>query len=170
MRVGIVSDTHGLLRPELFERLAGVEHILHAGDLGDPELLLELEALAPVTCVWGNTDGWELRDRVPEVARVELGGVRVVVQHGHQLGSPTPAGLAREHPGAGLIVFGHTHRPLVERVGGAVVVNPGSAGPRRFRLPVTVALASLRAGEVEVRLLPLLEEGAVGDGGGAEGG
>jgi putative phosphoesterase len=155
MRVGIVSDTHGLLRPELFEALDGVEHILHAGDIGSLDILAELEALAPVTAVWGNTDGWEVGHRVREVAEVELGGVGVVVIHGHQLGSPTPAALAARYPDAGLVVFGHTHQPLIERVGGVLAVNPGSAGPRRFRLPVSLALATMDEGSVEVRLRTL---------------
>jgi putative phosphoesterase len=152
MKVGIVSDTHGLLRPELFETLEGVDHILHAGDIGSLDILAELEALAPVTAVWGNTDGWDVCRRVPEVAEVELGGVRVVVIHGHQLGSPTPAALAARYPDAGLVVFGHTHQPLIERVGGVLAVNPGSAGPRRFRLPVSLALATMEEGSVDVRL------------------
>jgi putative phosphoesterase len=155
MRVGIVSDTHGLLRPELFEALDGVDRILHAGDIGSLDILAELEALAPVTAVWGNTDGWDVCRRVPEVAEVELGGVRVVVAHGHQLGSPTPAALAARCPDAGLVVFGHTHQPLIERVGGVLAVNPGSAGPRRFRLPVSLALATIDEGSVDVRLQTL---------------
>lgn len=156
MRVGIVSDTHGLLRPELFERLAGVEHILHAGDVGPAELLDELAAIAPVTAVWGNTDDWDVRNRVPEVARVELAGVSVVVVHGQQFGSPTPAKLASAHPDAGLVVFGHSHVAVIERVGATLAVNPGSAGPRRFSRPVTVALATLESGRAEARLERLI--------------
>lgn len=157
MRVGVVSDTHGLLRPELLERLAGVEHILHAGDIGPAELLDELEAIAPVTAVWGNTDDWDVRRRVPEVARVELGGVAVVVVHGQQFGSPTPAALAAAHPDAGLVVFGHSHQPGMERVGSTLALNPGSAGRRRFQLPVTIALATLERGEVSADIVPLLD-------------
>lgn len=155
MRVGIVSDTHGLLRPQVFAAFAGVEHILHAGDVGPADLLVELEAIAPVTAVWGNTDGWEVRGRVPEVARVELGGVATVVFHGMQLGSPTAARAAAAYPDAGLVVFGHSHRPVVERVGGVLAVNPGSAGPRRFRDPVTVAVAELSPGRTSARLVEL---------------
>lgn len=157
MRIGIVSDTHGLLRPELFTAFAGVEHILHAGDVGPADLLVELEALAPVTAVWGNTDGWEVRHRVPEVARVELEGVRVVVVHGMQVGSPTPRKVVEAYPDADLVVFGHSHRPVVERVGGVLAVNPGSAGPRRFRDPVTAALAEVAPGALSARLLTLVE-------------
>ena len=155
MKVGIISDTHGLLRPEVFAVFAGVEHILHAGDIGPADLLAELEAIAPVTAVWGNTDGWGVRARVPDVARVELGGVPVVVLHGMQLGSPTAARAAAAYPDAELVVFGHSHRPVVERVGAVLAVNPGSAGPRRFRDPVSVALAELSPGRTSARLVEL---------------
>lgn len=159
MRVGIISDTHGLLRPEVFEGFAGVDHIIHAGDLGSMDLLAELEAIAPVTIVWGNTDGLDVRARVPEVARVTLGRVEVLVVHGHQFGSPTPRALAAAYPDAGLIVFGHTHQPLIQQVGNGLVVNPGSAGHRRFMQPVSVATATIAAGRPEVALLTLVPEG-----------
>lgn len=155
MRVAILSDTHGLLRPEIFHHLEGVDHILHAGDLGPLDLLAELEALAPVTCVWGNTDGMDLRLRVPETARLELGGFDVVVQHGHQFGSPTAAAVAAAHPGADLVVFGHSHLAVIEYAGSTLTVNPGSAGPRRFRQPVTMAVATLGNGRIEPRLISL---------------
>ncbi|HEX2190295.1 MAG TPA: metallophosphoesterase family protein [Longimicrobiaceae bacterium] len=155
MKVGIISDTHGLLRPEVFAAFEGVEHILHAGDVGPADILVELEAIAPVTAVWGNTDGWELRGRVPEVATLELAGVRVTIVHGMQVGSPTPAKVAAAYPGAGLVVFGHSHRPVVERVGATLAVNPGSAGPRRFRDPVTVALAELSSEGTSARVMEL---------------
>jgi uncharacterized protein len=158
MKVGIISDTHGLLRPKVFERFAGVDHILHAGDLGSLELLVELKAIAPVTIVWGNTDGLEVRAAVPEKAEVRLGGVDVVVVHGHQFGSPSPRLVAAANPGAGLIVFGHSHQPVVERLGSTLLVNPGSAGPRRFSQPVTLALATLEEGRVEASILPLIGE------------
>ena len=157
MTLGIISDTHGLLRPEVFQAFAGVDHVLHAGDVGSAEILTELEALAPVTAVWGNTDGWEVRDRVPEVARVELGGVRIAVVHGHRLRAATSRHAAEAFPDAGLVVFGHSHRPIIERFGGTLAVNPGSAGPRRFRDPVTVALAEAGDGAVTARLVSLLD-------------
>jgi uncharacterized protein len=156
MRLGILSDTHGLLRPEIFGVFEGVDHILHAGDAGDPDILTALEAVAPLTAVWGNVDGWEVRDRVPEVAEVTLGGVRVVVLHGHRLRAATPVDAVAAHPGAGLVVFGHSHRPVVSRVGATLAVNPGSAGPRRFRDPVTVALARIEDGVVSAELVDLL--------------
>ncbi len=157
MKIGIISDTHGLLRAEVFGVFAGVEHILHAGDVGRGDILTELEAIAPVMAVWGNVDGREIRDRVPEVARIELGGVTVVMLHGMQLGSPTPEKAAAAHPDAGLVVFGHSHRPLIRTVGSVLAVNPGSAGPRRFKDPVTVALADLEDGHVTARLVDLLD-------------
>lgn len=155
MKIGIISDTHGLLRAQVFELFAGVEHVIHAGDVGNADILAELEAIAPVTAVWGNVDGWELRGRVPEVARIELGGVRIAVLHGMQLGSPTPEKAAAAHPDAGLVVFGHSHRPLIRQVGPVLAVNPGSAGPRRFKDPVTVALAELVDGRATARLVDL---------------
>lgn len=155
MKIGIISDTHGLLRAQVFDVFAGVEHILHAGDIGDGDILTELQAIAPVTAVWGNVDGSEIRGRVPEVARLELGGVRVAMLHGMQLGSPTPERAAAAHPDAGLVVFGHSHRPLVRQVGTVLAVNPGSAGRRRFKDPVTVALAELADGRATARLVDL---------------
>lgn len=158
MKVGIISDTHGLLRPEVFEHFEGVDHILHAGDLGPIDLLAELEAIAPVTVVYGNTDGWDVRGRVPEIARTKLEGVEVVVLHGHQFGSPTPRAVAAAHPEAGLVVFGHTHEPLIARVGETLVVNPGSAGRRRFRQPVSLATAEIAGANVEASLIHLVQE------------
>lgn len=157
MRIGLISDTHGLLRGEVFDVFAGVDHVIHAGDVGDPDILTELEAIAPVTAVWGNVDGWELRARLPEVARLELDGVRIAVLHGQQLGSPSPAKAAAAHPDAGLVVFGHSHRPVIEQVGPTLAVNPGSAGPRRFRDPVTVAIAEIEGGAVRAELVNLLD-------------
>jgi hypothetical protein len=155
MKVGIISDTHGLLRAEVFDAFAGVEHILHAGDFGDVDILDALSAVAPVTGVWGNVDGWDVRHRVPEVAEAELASARVVVLHGLQLGAPTPQKAAAAYPHATLVVFGHSHRPVIQQVGSVLAVNPGSAGPRRFRDPVTVALAEIDAGRVTARLVEL---------------
>ncbi len=155
MRVGIVSDTHGMLRAEVFEVLAGVDHLLHAGDVGPAELLAELEAIAPLTVVWGNTDGFDVRERTTGIAEVELDGVRVVVLHGHQLGSPSPGRAAAAYPEAGLVVYGHSHRPEIQRVGPVLAVNPGSAGAVRFSLPTTVAIAEVQGGRVDARLIHL---------------
>ena len=159
MRLGVISDTHGLLRPEVFDAFAHVDHILHAGDIGSLELLAELEALGPVTAVYGNTDGFDLRNRVPRVARVELDGFDIIVTHGDQFGSPTPEKLNAEFPEAQILVYGHTHRPLLTIVDVVVtVMNPGSAGPRRFKLPPSVGILELEAGiPPRGRLLPLLD-------------
>lgn len=156
MRVGIVSDTHGLLRPELLRAFEGVEHILHAGDVGSEEILDELAAIAPLTAVWGNTDGWGVRGRLPEIAEVELEGKRIIILHGMQLGSPTARSVAALHPAADLVVFGHSHRPEVRTVGNVLAVNPGSAGPRRFGDAVSAALAEVTAGGVTARLITLV--------------
>jgi uncharacterized protein len=159
MRLGVIADTHGLLRPEVFDAFAQVDHILHAGDIGPLDLLDELEALAPVTAVYGNTDGFEIRERVPQVAKVELDGFDIVVTHGDQFGSPTPEALNAAFPDAQILVFGHTHRPLLTIVDVVVtVMNPGGAGPRRFGLPPSVGILELEAGiPPRGRLLPLLE-------------
>lgn len=147
MRLGVISDTHGQLRPEVFDVFAAVDHILHGGDVGTRQILIELEALAPVTAVFGNTDGPALRSRLPQVATVELDGFAVVVTHGDQLGAPTPAILHDAFPAAEIIVYGHTHKPLLELVDRTVtVMNPGSAGPRRFDLPVSVGIMELEPG------------------------
>lgn len=156
MRIALVSDTHGLLRPELFTALDGVDHILHAGDIGPAELLTELESVAPVTAVWGNTDGWDVRGRVPEVAQVELGGITAVVLHGHQLEAATPEKAAARYPEADLVVFGHSHTPVIRKLGRTWAVNPGSAGARRFTLPVSIAMAVLDDGGIGVELLDLV--------------
>lgn len=155
MKIGIISDTHGLLRAEVWQRFAGVEHILHAGDIGPADLLDELETIAPVTAVWGNTDHGDVHQRIPEIARLELGGIRVVVMHGHQLGSPTPDNVASAHPDAGLVVFGHSHRAVVRPVGTVLAVNPGSAGAPRFGLPPTLALAEIQGGQIHVEVIAL---------------
>ena len=159
MRLGVIADTHGLLRPEVFDAFAEVDHILHAGDVGSANLLTELEALAPVTAVYGNTDGGELRDRLPQVATAQLDGFDIVVTHGDQLGSPTPEALNAAFPDAQIIIYGHTHRPLLTIVDVVVtVMNPGGAGPRRFGLPPSVGILELEAGiPPRGRLLPLLD-------------
>lgn len=147
MRLGVISDTHGQLRPQVFDVFAGVDHILHGGDIGPLALLEELEAIAPVTAVYGNTDGMEVRTRLPDVARVQLDGFRIVVTHGDQFGSPTPEKLNAAFPEAEIIVFGHTHRPLVTLVDTVVtVMNPGGAGPRRFDLAPSVGIMELEPG------------------------
>lgn len=154
MRIGVISDTHGRLRKEVFDRFRAVQHILHAGDVGSPDLLVELESLAPVTAVWGNTDGFALRARTQAVAELELAGHRIVVEHGDRLGTPTPEGLREAHPGARIIVYGHTHRPLVDDTDDVLVLNPGSAGAARFGISPSVGILTL-GDEISVELLDL---------------
>jgi putative phosphoesterase len=147
MRLGIISDTHGQLRSEVFEVFAGVDHILHGGDLGPLSLLAELEAIAPVTAVYGNTDAGDVRARLPQVARLKLDGFRIVVTHGDQFGSPTPDKLNSAFPEAEILVFGHTHRPILTVVDQVVtVMNPGAAGPARFDLRPSVGIMELEPG------------------------
>lgn len=147
MRLGIISDTHGLLREEVLKVFEEVDHILHGGDVGDWDVMIALQALAPVTAVYGNTDGDDIRRRLPQVAEVELEGFSVVVTHGDQLGSPTPALLHDAFPSAEIIVYGHTHKPLLELVDRTVtVMNPGGAGAPRFGTPPSVGILELEAG------------------------
>ncbi|HEY7686974.1 MAG TPA: metallophosphoesterase family protein [Gemmatimonadales bacterium] len=147
MRIGVIADTHGLLRPDVFSLFEAVDHILHGGDVGEPSILADLEALAPVTAVYGNTDGPELRAILPQVASLRLDGFDIVVTHGDQFGSPTPASLHDAFPEAEIIVYGHTHRPLLELVDRTVtVMNPGGAGPRRFDLLPSVGIMELEPG------------------------
>ena len=157
MRLGIIADTHGLLRPEVFTLFEGVDRILHAGDIGAPDLLAELEAIAPVTAVWGNTDGFDLRARLPEVVETRIEGFDFLLVHGHQVGVPSPERLNRAWPAAEIIVFGHTHKPLLTLVDQVVtVMNPGGAGPRRFDLPASVGIMELEPGiPPRARLVPL---------------
>jgi putative phosphoesterase len=143
----VISDTHGLLRPEVFEVFGHVDHILHGGDVGEPEILIALEGIAPVTAVYGNTDGPELRARLPQVAALELDGFTVVVTHGDQFEHATPAALHEAFPKAEIIVYGHTHKPLLELVDRTVtVMNPGGAGHPRFGIPPSVGIMELEAG------------------------
>lgn len=157
MRLGIIADTHGLLRPEVFDVFAEVDLILHAGDIGSLDLLTELEALAPVLAVYGNCDGGEIRARVPQVVERRIEGLDVVLTHGDQLGSPSPVALHRLWPEADVIIFGHTHRPLLTTIDVVrTVMNPGGAGHRRFDLPASVGIMELEAGlPPRARLVPL---------------
>lgn len=157
MRLGIIADTHGLLRPAVFEVFKEVDHILHAGDIGVPEIVTDLEAVATVTAVYGNVDGPELRARLPQVAELELEGFTIAVTHGDQFGHPTPEKLHGAFPRAEIIVYGHTHRPLLELIDDTVtVMNPGGAGRARFSLTPSVGIMELEAGmPPRARLVPL---------------
>ena len=150
--IGLISDTHGLVRPSVFQALQGVELILHAGDVGSG-VLPELRAVAPVIAVRGNTDRLDDAELVSSIER-EFDGVTVHVSHGHELGSPKPEKLLEAYA-ADVIVYGHTHRQLVHRHEGRWVVNPGAAGPRRFSLPASLARMTIRDGEVSIELIEL---------------
>lgn len=151
--IGLVSDTHGMVRASLFDALAGVELILHAGDVGPDDVLHELEVIAPVRAVFGNTDR-PGNPRLAESLTLEIGGVSIHVSHGHELGSPTPARLLAAYPER-VIVYGHTHRQLITEVGGRVVVNPGAAGARRFDLMPSVARLTIADGMPTVELVAI---------------
>jgi putative phosphoesterase len=141
VRIGVISDTHGLLRPEVVEVFRGVDHILHAGDIGGEDVLAGLAAIAPLTACAGNNDGWRCGP-AGRSARVELGGLRFLVVHVRDDASP----LLRQLP-ADVVVFGHSHKPTDERKDGVWWFNPGSAGPRRFSLPVCVGVIERARGK-----------------------
>lgn len=141
------------MRPEVHQALAGVELILHAGDVGGDEVLDELSTIAPVMAVFGNTDPPGHPRLSAEVVR-EIGGVTIHVSHGHELGAPTPARLLAAYPQQ-VLVYGHTHRALVEDHEGRLVVNPGAAGPRRFRLLPSVATLTIDGSRAVAEVIPL---------------
>lgn len=151
--IGLISDTHGVLRPGVHEALKRVELILHAGDVGGDEILDELSLIAPVEAVYGNTDVPGNPRLSAEIAR-EIGGVRIQVQHGHESGRLTADALL-ERFAADVLVYGHTHRQSVTRREGRLVINPGAAGPRRFHLMPSVARLTIRDGAAEVEIVAL---------------
>lgn len=151
--IGLISDTHGLVRPDVHTALAGVELILHAGDVGGDDILDELELIAPVRAVYGNTDA-PGQPRLETAIDMEIGGVRVHVSHGHEVGAPTPDKLLAKYD-ADVIVYGHTHKQLVVHADGRWVVNPGAAGPRRFDLEPSVARMTVVGRVVDIQLVPL---------------
>lgn len=136
-RIGIISDTHGLLRPEAKRGLMGVDHIIHAGDIGRPEIVDALRRIAPVTAIRGNVDSGEWARDYPDTKLVCLAGRSIYVLHDLK--------TLKADPGAGIdvIVFGHSHVPKINTVGRILYLNPGSAGPRRFKLPITLATLEL---------------------------
>jgi putative phosphoesterase len=148
--VGIIADTHGLVRPEALAALAGTEAILHAGDVGDPAVLDALAAIAPVTAVRGNNDRGPWAERLHATAAIEIGGVWIYVVHDlHELDlDPRAAGF-------GAVVAGHSHRPSVTERDGVLYLNPGSAGPRRFRLPIAVARLRIDDGRIAGEVIEL---------------
>jgi len=152
--IGLISDTHGLVRPDVHTTLAGVELILHAGDVGGADVLRELELIAPVRAVRGNTDPPD-DPALPASIEVVVGGVRIHVSHGHEVGGPDPQKLLARYD-ADVIVYGHTHKQLVSHVAERWVVNPGAAGPRRFDLSPSVARITIREGGISVETLDLV--------------
>ena len=151
--VGLISDTHGLVRPQIVRVFDGVSRILHAGDVGGAAVLRALEAIAPVDAVFGNVDDADdpalARERV-----VTIEGVTIHVSHGHELGRPTPHLVLARYTGD-VLVFGHTHRAAILRQGGRLVVNPGAAGPRRFDVKPSVARLFVSKGRAEVEIVAL---------------
>ena len=152
MRIGVISDTHGLLRPEACAALAGADHILHGGDIGREEIVAELGRIAPVTAIRGNVDTAPWAGRFPETVEIELGGARIHMRHDRKTLDFDPAAC-----GIGLVISGHSHKPLIERIGGVLYLNPGAAGPRRFKLPITLALLDVGAGEARAGIVDLLD-------------
>jgi putative phosphoesterase len=147
MKLGIISDTHGLLRPEACARLAGVDHIIHAGDIGRPEVIAGLSEIAPTTAIRGNVDTGAWARRYPPTARLTLGGRSIHVLHDLKEIDLDPAAA-----GIDVVVSGHSHRPKIETVRGVLYLNPGSAGPRRFTLPIALATLELAGGTLEPRV------------------
>ena len=151
LRIGLISDTHGLLRPEALDFLAGSDHIVHGGDIGGPDILERLGALAPLTVVRGNNDTAVWARSIPETARLELGGVGLFVIHDLKALDIDPLAA-----GVRVVIAGHSHKPSCTERGGVLYVNPGSAGRRRFSLPISAGELSIENGEVAVKLVTLV--------------
>ena len=154
--IGLISDTHGHLRPEVFRAFDGVDRILHAGDAENADILADLDAIAPTTSVWGNVDGPAIQALASEEATIRVDGLTVALIHGHQV-HPAYESLVARFPDARVIVHGHTHVPRCLAVGDALVVNPGAAGRALKGYPPTVALLEVTGGEPSVRHVELAE-------------
>jgi putative phosphoesterase len=150
MRVGLISDTHGLLRPQALAALQGCDHIIHGGDIGNAEILEQLRAIAPVTAVRGNNDAGAWAATIEESETIELAGVRLHVIHDLKELAIDPAA-----EGVQVVVSGHSHKPKIEEKGGVLYLNPGSAGPRRFKLPVSVGELLIERGKLSARIVEL---------------
>ena len=148
--LGVISDTHGSMRPEALEALRGSDRILHAGDVGAPEILEALVQIAPVTAIRGNVDTGAWARSLPTTEVVEAGAVRIYMLH--DLGQ---LDLKPEAPGLCVVIYGHSHQPKIEEKNGVLYFNPGSAGPRRFHLPVSVGRLTIAAGKVQAQLVEL---------------
>jgi putative phosphoesterase len=153
MLIGLISDTHGLMRPEALKALAGVELILHAGDVGGCAVLEALRRIAPVRAVVGNVDDLDDPD-LEQYVELVVGDTSVHVSHGHECGTPTPEKLLRRYA-ADVIIYGHTHRAMIRQSGPRLVVNPGAAGPRRFDLEPSVGLLRISVDGVDAELVEL---------------
>ena len=153
MLVGLISDTHGLMRAEALAALADVEMILHAGDVGSFAVLRELQGIAPVHAVVGNTDDPILG--LPPQVHLTLDGLKIHMSHGHETGSPTPDSLVKRYS-ADVIIYGHTHKPLITTRGRTLVINPGAAGPRRFHLQPSVGLLRIKSGVATAEIIELM--------------
>ena len=150
LRLGVISDTHGLLRPEAMAFLQGCDHILHGGDIGGPEILEQLAAVAPVCAVRGNNDTQAWAASLPDTRLLELAGVRIYIIHDVGELQIDPCAAAVQ-----IVVCGHSHQPSVRERDGVVYVNPGSAGPRRFKLPISVAEIAICGTSITARLVAL---------------
>ena len=148
--IGVISDTHGLLRPEAVEALRGSDRILHAGDVGTPEILQGLAKIAPVTAIRGNVDTAPWARALPATEVIEAGGISIYMLH-----DLAQLDLKPEAAGFRVVVYGHSHQPKIEEKNGVLYFNPGSAGPRRFRLPVSVGRLMIASGNVRTELVEL---------------
>ena len=150
--VCVISDTHGLLRPEAVAALQDSQHIIHAGDVGAPEILEELASIAPVTAIRGNVDKGAWARKLPETEVVEIAGISIYVLH-----DVAKLDLKPEAAGFDIVVYGHSHVPKQEKLSGVLYFNPGSAGPRRFKLPVTIGKLTISEGKVRGEIIPILD-------------
>jgi putative phosphoesterase len=150
MQIGVISDTHGLLRPEALSALAGVDHILHAGDVGDIAVLDSLREIAPVTAIRGNVDTHGPCAALPATEVIDLDGCLVYMVHAREWIDISPKAA-----GVGLVVFGHSHKPGIAQNDGILYLNPGSAGPRRFKLPISIAKVVIKAGVASAEIIEL---------------
>jgi uncharacterized protein len=145
--VGVISDTHGLLRPEAIEKLVGVDHLVHAGDIGSPQILDQLREIAPVTAVRGNNDKGAWAKELPEAQLLDIDGRRLYVLH-----DVATLGLEPAAAGIAVVIAGHSHKPSAAQKNGVLFLNPGSAGPRRFTLPISVATLRIYARSVRAEI------------------
>jgi len=150
MRIGVISDTHGLLRPEALAALGGCERIIHAGDIGKPEVLAGLRALAPLEAIRGNVDSGDWAAAIPEQLDLQLGGLRIHVTHDVKTMAIDPVA-----EGIDVVIAGHSHQPKIEEFNGVLYLNPGSAGRRRFTLPISLALLDIEDGQPRAHLVTL---------------